>query len=115
VAEEEVAVIEPTPEGIRAEMVETRAGLSEKVEQLEQGIKDTWEGATTAVGATVESVKSMVADSAQSVRDAVQDTGRAIGRAFDLPAHVRRHPWATLGGAILLGVLTGLIVSRRRR
>jgi ElaB/YqjD/DUF883 family membrane-anchored ribosome-binding protein len=114
VAEEEVAVVEQSPDEMRAEMVETRAGLSEKVGQLEQGIKDTWEGATTAVGATVESVKSMVADSAQSVRDVVQDTGRAIGRAFDLPAHVRRHPWATLGGAILLGVLAGLIVSRRR-
>jgi ElaB/YqjD/DUF883 family membrane-anchored ribosome-binding protein len=110
----ETNVIKQKPEALRAEMEETRTNLTDKLETLEQGIKDTWQGATAAVTDTVEGVKATVESTVQAVQGAVQDTTEAVGRAFDLPAHVRRHPWLMMGGALLLGIVVGNLVGRRR-
>lgn len=34
---------------------------------------------------------------------------------FVAPAHVRRHPWLMLGGALLLGVAAAILAGRLRR
>jgi ElaB/YqjD/DUF883 family membrane-anchored ribosome-binding protein len=112
---EEISVIEREPEALRVEVEETRAGLVDKLETLEQGIKDTWQGATAAVSDSVESVKATVETSVQAVQGAVHGTTEAMGRAFDFPAHVRRHPWLMVSGALLLGVVAGHLVGRTRR
>jgi hypothetical protein len=36
-----------------------------------------------------------------------------VKHAFDLPAHVRRHPWLMVGGALLLGFVVGNWGGRR--
>jgi ElaB/YqjD/DUF883 family membrane-anchored ribosome-binding protein len=109
------SVIERGPDALRAEVEETRAGLVDKLESLEQGIKDACQDASAAVSDTLESVKATVETTVQAVQGAVHDTGEAMGRAFDFPAHVRRHPWLMAGGALLLGVMAGRLVGPPRR
>jgi hypothetical protein len=112
---EETRVIERGPEAIQAEVEETRGGLAGKLGTLEQGIKDTWQGATAAATRTAEGVKSATTTTMHAMQGAAQSTGEAMGRAFDLPAHVRRYPWLMVSGAMLLGVAAGYLVGRLRR
>jgi ElaB/YqjD/DUF883 family membrane-anchored ribosome-binding protein len=103
------------PEALRAEVAETRARLADKLEIMEQGIKATWQSATAAVSDTVESAKATVETTVREVQGAVQSTNAALGWAFDYPAHVRRHPWLMVGGALLLGLAVGSWLGRPRR
>jgi ElaB/YqjD/DUF883 family membrane-anchored ribosome-binding protein len=112
---EETCLIEREPEAIRAEAEETRGGLAGKLGTLEQGIKDTWQGATAAATRTAEGVKSAATTTMHAMQGAAHSTGEAMGRAFDFPAHVRRHPWLMVGGAMLLGMAAGYLVRRARR
>jgi ElaB/YqjD/DUF883 family membrane-anchored ribosome-binding protein len=98
---EEVIVPKRESEESREGVEETRTSLADKMETLEQGMKDTWEGVTTDVAETV-----------QAMHGAVHDTTAAMGRALDFPAHVRRHPWLMIGGALLLGFVVGNLVGR---
>ncbi len=75
----------------REQIDETRASLAEKLETLEQQVVDTVHGAADAVTQTVSNVT---------------DT-------FDIRLHVKRHPWAMLGGAMALGCLGGYLMFRR--
>ncbi len=87
----------------------------EKCETFEQGIRDTWQGANAAVKDGLVSAQATVETTVQAVRGALQDAGGAVGRALDVPAHARRHPWLLVGGALLLGLVAGRLVSRVRR
>ena len=86
----------------RAQMGETRAALSEKLETLEQHMVDTVHDAAHAVAQTVENVKEAVHDTVESVKD-----------NFDLRLQVDRHPWAMIGGSLALGYLAGYHLLRR--
>src|SRR5690242_12618825 len=97
VMKEETCVIEREPEAIQAEVEETRGVLTGKLGTLEQGIKDTWHGATAGAARAAEGVKSAATTTLHAMQGAVHSTGEAMGRAFDMPAHVRRHPWLMLG------------------
>lgn len=108
---DEVNVLEKGCEEIRDDMAETRTGLADKVETLEQEIKDTVQDATSVVTDTVANVKATV----EAVQGAVHDSVVAVGHALDFPAHVRRHPWLLIGGAMLAGFLVGNLLGRRRR
>ncbi|MBI5091870.1 MAG: hypothetical protein HZB26_05420 [Candidatus Hydrogenedentes bacterium] len=70
---------------MRQEMDETRAGLADKLGELEHQISGT-----------VRTVKDSV--------NAVLDT-------FDLKLHVRRRPWTLMAGATALGYLGGFLSS----
>ena len=50
-----------------------------------------------------------------AVQGAAHSTSKAMGWAFDLPAHVRRNPWAMMGGAMFLGLAAGYLIGRLRR
>jgi ElaB/YqjD/DUF883 family membrane-anchored ribosome-binding protein len=112
---EEICVIERGSEAMRAETDGTSGGLTGTLGTLEQGIKDTWHGATAAATRTAGGVTSAATTTLHAMQGAVHSTGEAMGRAFDLPAHVRRHPWLMVGGAMLLGVAAGYLVGRVRR
>ena len=107
---EESNVSEREPEALRAEVDETKARLVDKLQTLEHRIVDSWQDASTAVAETVENVKATVETTVHAVQGAVHDSTEAMGRALDLPAHVRRHPWFMLGGALLLGVVAGHVL-----
>lgn len=88
---------------IRENMERTRESLTEKLDALENKVMGSVEEATTAVQDTVSSVKETMHDSVESVKDAV-----------DIPAHVDRHPWLALGGAILGGYVLASVLMREK-
>jgi ElaB/YqjD/DUF883 family membrane-anchored ribosome-binding protein len=90
------------PEVTRADMDETRASLSEKMETLERQVVHSVQGASNAVHETVENVK-----------DAVHDTMASVKETFDVSLQVKRHPWGMVGGSIALGYLGGYLLHRR--
>jgi len=123
---EKTSPIDREPETLQAGLEDPRAGLADKLGTLEEGIKDAWHGATAAATRAVEGVKAATETTvhavqgaaettAHAVQGAAHSTSKAMGWAFDVPAHVRRHPWAMMGGAMLLGVAAGYLVGRLRR
>jgi ElaB/YqjD/DUF883 family membrane-anchored ribosome-binding protein len=112
---EQTAQFEQEADTMRAEMAETRASLADKVESLENDLSTTWHNATAAVGETIDNVKATVDTTVHAVQGAVHDTADAISHAFDLRAHTRQHPWLMVGGAVLLGLALGSVLSRLRR
>jgi ElaB/YqjD/DUF883 family membrane-anchored ribosome-binding protein len=122
----ETSPIDREPKTLKAGVEELRASLGDKLETLEEGIKDTWHSATAAATRMAAGVKSAAETTTHAVQGAAQTTAHAVqgaahstseamGWAFDLPVHVRRNPWAMMGGALLLGVAAGYLVSRLRR
>jgi ElaB/YqjD/DUF883 family membrane-anchored ribosome-binding protein len=86
------------PELIEREMARTRESIAEKVAALESKVGETIAAAT----GVVDNVKSTVHGAEATVK-----------KAFDLPEHTRNHPWAMVGGAAALGLLAGLLATRR--
>lgn len=95
---EETSLIHREPETLPAGLEEPRTSLVDKLETLEEGIKDTWHGATAAATRMAAGVKSAAETTAHAVQGAAHSTSEAMGRAFDLPAHVRRYPWLMWAG-----------------
>jgi ElaB/YqjD/DUF883 family membrane-anchored ribosome-binding protein len=123
---EETSSIDREPKMLQTGVEEPRASLVDKLETLEEGIKDTWHGAAAAATRTMAGVKSAAETTVHAVQGAAEttvhavqgaahSTSKAMGWAFDLPAHVRRNPWAMMGGAMFLGLAAGYLVGRLRR
>jgi ElaB/YqjD/DUF883 family membrane-anchored ribosome-binding protein len=123
---EETSSIERESKTRQAGVEDHKASLADKLETLGEGVKDTWHGATeaatrmatgvqSAAETTVHAVQGAAETTAHAVQRAAHSTSEAMGRAFDLRAHVRRHPWPMMGGAMLLGVAAGYLVGRLRR
>lgn len=91
------------PEVIRRQMDETRADLTDKLEQLEQQVAGTVQDAAD----TVESVRSAVHDSVESVTHSVRHTVDAVSDTLDVSRQVQRHPWPMVLGAAALGFAGG--------
>jgi ElaB/YqjD/DUF883 family membrane-anchored ribosome-binding protein len=87
--------------------------LTDTLNEWEEGIRGVCEEANATVNETVEGMATIVTDSAHAIGGAVEDTSRAVGRAFDVSRHYRRHPWLTVGVALLLGLVVVRWVSRR--
>ena len=110
------------------QMEDTRTSLSEKLGSLEQQVASTVQGATTNVADTVEavkesveavkdtveavkdtvtetvnSVKESVEQTISSVKDSVHEGFTAVKGAFDIPRHVRSHPWIMFAGSVAVG------------
>jgi ElaB/YqjD/DUF883 family membrane-anchored ribosome-binding protein len=83
------------------EILETRNAISQKIEMLEHRIQETVEGTRTAVEEMVDRVK----DVADEFVDRTKQT-------FDPTYQVNQHPWAMVGGAILVGYVLGTLESR---
>ena len=123
---EKTSPMDREPETLQAGAEEPKVSLGDELGTLEEGIKDAWHGATaaatravegvkSAAGTTVHAVQGAAETTAHAVQGAAHSTSKAMGRAFDLPAHLRRHPGAMMGGAMLLGVAAGCLVGRLRR
>ena len=123
---EKTSPIDREPETHQVRIEEPRASQADKLGTLEEGIKDAWHGATAAATravdgvkaateTTVHAVKGAAETTVHAVKGAAHSTSEAMGWAFDLPANVRRNPWAMMGGAMLLGVAAGYLIGRLRR
>jgi hypothetical protein len=89
---------------IRENMERTRESLTEKLETLESKVMGSVTQATTAVNETVNNVKETMHEGVESIKDAV-----------DIPAHVERHPWLMLGGAVLTGYALSTILLQEKK
>jgi len=89
----------------------TRTALSEKLEKLENQLTDKVQQAGTTAAETVEAVSDTVED----VKETVEETVEAVAHTFDLEWHAERHPWALVGGAVVLGFLGARMLSRPER
>jgi len=90
----------------------TRTALAEKLELLEEKVTEKVQEATTTVADTVESVSETV----EGVKETVEETVEAMKHTFDLQWHADHHPWALMGGAVVLGFFGGrLLVGPPRR
>jgi ElaB/YqjD/DUF883 family membrane-anchored ribosome-binding protein len=82
--------MDPEPDMIRHHIERTRSALTDKLETLKNQVRST-------------------------VRSTVNQTVASVKEAFDVRHHVRRHPWAMLGGSIAAGFLAGCYLERRGR
>lgn len=112
---DQTSSIDRDPKMLPARLEESGASKVEQLDTLEERIKDTGHGATGAATRAMEGVKAAAETTAHAVQGAAHSTSKAMGRAFDLPAHVRRNPWLLLGGAMLVGAAAGYLVGRLRR
>jgi ElaB/YqjD/DUF883 family membrane-anchored ribosome-binding protein len=106
-----------TPEDIEREMERTRESITEKVAALENQVVGTVQTAADTIQDTVEAVKSIVTQAPAAVTDTVKHAAEAVSETvretFDITGHVRRHPWASVGSAALLGCMTAWLLTRR--
>lgn len=82
-------------------ILETRNAISQKIEMLEHRIQET-----------VQGTKTTVADMVDRVKDAADEFVDRTKQTFDPTYQVQRHPWAMVGGAILVGYILGTLESR---
>jgi len=116
-----------SPQVIEQQMEETRQSLTEKVAAVENQVVGTLQTGTQAVQDTVATVKSVVEETVSSVRESVQESVAAVKdtvqdsvtavtdnvkETFDVTQHVQNHPYAMLGGAMVAGLVTGLVVFK---
>jgi ElaB/YqjD/DUF883 family membrane-anchored ribosome-binding protein len=104
--------VDDSTEVIRQQMEETRTSLSDKLEILEQQVKDTVQEAKDVVHDSVDTVKDVVHETVDTVKDAVHDTVDTVKETFDISRQFQRHPWAMLGGSMLLGFLGAKLLER---
>jgi ElaB/YqjD/DUF883 family membrane-anchored ribosome-binding protein len=109
--------MDPEAEVIKEQMEETREDLAKKLERLETQVAGAVEnvtGTVEAVSHTVEQVKEAVADTVDTVKESVTGTVESVKETvretFDLPEHVRRHPWLGFGGSFIAGFVAGRLV-----
>jgi len=106
---------------IRLQMEDTRTALTEKLETLEDKLMNTVQETKAAVDETVASVKETVVGTVQETRSAVKETVASVKDTMhesvegvkdmmDVSAHVDRHPWLSVGGAVLCGYLLGSLL-----
>jgi len=114
-------------EVIMSEMEDTRKDLAEKLETLEKKVAGTVEtvtGTVQTVENTVENVKESIKETVESVTDTVQNTVQAVEETvsstvsnvksfFDVSRQVDRHPWAVMGGSVLVGYIGGWLLTPR--
>jgi ElaB/YqjD/DUF883 family membrane-anchored ribosome-binding protein len=117
---------------IRDQMKETRTSLTDKLETLEQQVTDTVQETTSNVAETVEAVKETVEsvkdtvqetvatvkesvdDALSAVKDTVHESVHAVQGLFDVPGHVRAHPWLMFGGSIAVGFLLEPLLAKAK-
>jgi hypothetical protein len=58
----------------------------------------------------VQNVATTVTDTVANVKETVHESVESVKHAVDIPAHVERHPWLMLGGALATGFVVGRMV-----
>jgi ElaB/YqjD/DUF883 family membrane-anchored ribosome-binding protein len=110
------ANVDKTPEQIKAEMVETRESLTEKVSALENQVIGTVQNAATTITDTVDAVKSFVTTAPETVSETFEQVSSAVRerveKTFDISSHVRSNPWSSVGVSVGLGFVAGLMAFR---
>ncbi len=104
----------PQLKGPSQRVEETHSSLSDKFETMEHDVREMVQGANEAMSDTVASLQKAVAHMTENARESVHDTVEAVGHAFDLKRHVKRHPWAMLFAAVMAGYALSCFIPFRR-
>lgn len=83
------------------EIAQTRMAIAEKLGSIEQH-----------VGATMQHARTIMTELADKTTSSVRETIQVTKESFDPRIHVTRHPWMSVGGAVLLGYAVGAIYRR---
>lgn len=80
--------------------------------------EDLVKATANQTGERIERVRAKAEDSLRTVREQLEMSGedlvtRARAAAADVGEEVRSHPWATAGVAAGIGLLLGMLVSRK--
>ena len=92
------------------DMAKTRSSLDHKFSALEAKVADTVSKSSEMVHSTLSSAQAAIHDSMIDAQHIVTDT---LHDTLDLTNSTRRNPIAMVGGATLVGFLTGLVVFRK--
>jgi ElaB/YqjD/DUF883 family membrane-anchored ribosome-binding protein len=82
-------------------IVQTRVAIAEKLGAIEQH-----------VGTTLHHARTTMTQLADKTTSSVRDTMQATQEALDPRVHASRHPWAFVGGALVLGYAIGALYRR---
>jgi hypothetical protein len=105
----------PETEMIKQQMGQTRAALTDKLEDLENKVLGTINTTTDTVAKTVGEVGATVRETARDVRAALHETMSSVRDALDLSRQFQQHPWLMLTGSVAAGYVGGLIVDNLER
>ncbi len=81
----------------------------DKKSELEEAMHNKYSDLKSLVGELGGQVKSRAAERFEAGKQKVVDV------AGDIDESVHRNPWAYIGGAVVAGLLLGLLVGRSRR
>jgi ElaB/YqjD/DUF883 family membrane-anchored ribosome-binding protein len=112
----------PETDLIKQQMGQTRAALSEKLENLENKVFGTVHTTTDTVEQTVQSVGNTVTQTVQEVgatvretthnlRATMQETLSTLHDALDVSRQMHQHPWVLVGGSVLAGYVGGVLLD----
>lgn len=100
---------------IRLQMDQTRTALAEKLESLETKVLGTIATTTESVGKTVEEVGTTVRETTRDVRAIMHETINSVRDALDVSRQIQHHPWAMVGGCVLVGYIGGVLLDHFER
>jgi ElaB/YqjD/DUF883 family membrane-anchored ribosome-binding protein len=83
-------------EEIRQQIAQTRSSLVQKIDSLDKQVKAAIDGG------------------AESFKETVEQVVQSVKQAFDLRRQLEEHPWAMLGGSLVVGYLAGRVVLHGR-
>ena len=86
------------------DIVQTRVAIAEKFGAIEQHVYTTMQHARTTM-----------TELADKTTSSVRDTMKVTKETLDPRVHVTRHPWVSVGGAVVLGYAVTAISRRGRR
>jgi ElaB/YqjD/DUF883 family membrane-anchored ribosome-binding protein len=92
--------MEDQAELIRQRMAETRADLTDKLENIEHKVTTQLTDAQEAVTGTAEAVKENVVETVEAVKE-----------SLDVTRYVREYPWLMVGGGVVAGFLAYELLS----
>lgn len=106
-AEEEREIMDKGAERIAQDMkdiVQTRVAIAEKFGAIEQHVYTTMKHARTTM-----------TELADKTTSSERDTMKVTKETLDPRVHVTRHPWVSVGGAVIFGYAVGAIYRGSRR
>ena len=92
-----------------SDIADTRAAMTEKLEQLEDRVQETMQGAKT----TVLDIVDHVGDTAKSFIDRAEEAVEQTKQTLDLRYQTNRHPWLMMGAAVVTGYILGTLEHRQ--
>ncbi len=103
-------------DGITEQKNKLVAEIKKVMGELDSLLRDSASDATAGVSGVQDRLRDRMYAARETLADLefqVSDRARAAAHATD--DYVRTHPWASIGAAISVGVLIGLVLNANRR